>query len=359
MKPEHKAVLHELYYSLSSPVAYSGHENIYRVAKEKIPEIKRADVTDWLRSQLTYTLHYPVRHNYKTRPVLVYGIDEQWQIDLVDLTKLSRHNNNYRFIMTVIDVLSKYAWLIPLKSKHGKEIRFGLETLFSKTSRRPKVIQTDKGTEFYNRDLENLLKAEGIKLFSTNSQRKASVVERLNRTIKTLMWKYFTKNNTKRYIDILEELAEKYNRSYHRSIKMTPNDVTKDTEIMVWMNLYEKRNLSRKRAKLNVGDHVRLSVEKAPFRKGYVEGWTEEVFVITAKVEGNPTVYKVKDQLGEDIKGTFYVEELQLINEPRTYRIEKVLRKKKQTNGKVLLYVKWKGYPDKFNSYVPEEDLDL
>ena len=144
-------------------------------------------------------LHYSVRHNYKTRSVLVCGIDEQWRIELADLTKLSHHNNTYRLILTVIDVLSKYEWLIKLKSKCSKEIRFGLETVFSKTSKKPKVIQTNKRTGFYNHDLENMLKTEGIRLFSTNSQRKASVAKRLDRTIKTIIIRTLTKitqNNT-------------------------------------------------------------------------------------------------------------------------------------------------------------------
>ena len=100
---------------------------------------------------------------------------------------------------------------------------------------------------------------------------------------------------------------------------MTPNDVTKDNEIIVWVNLYEKHNLSRERSKFNIGDHFHASAEKAPFWKSYVKGWTEEVFVITAKVERNSTIYKVKDLMDKDIKGKFYVEELKLINENKVF----------------------------------------
>ena len=106
-----------------------------------------------------------------------------------------------------------------------------------------------------------------------------------------------------------------------------------------------------------MGDFVRLSIEKAPFMKRYLEIWTEEVFIVDAIVYGNPTTYKIKDQSNEAIKGTFYEQELQLIDEPETYRIEKVIKKKKEGN-RVLLFVKWKGYPDKFNSYVFQDDIE-
>ena len=99
-----------------------------------------------MQLQLAYTLHKLVRLNFKTWPVVVHQIDEQWQIDLVDMSKLSKRNDEFKFIMVVIDILYKYAWLEFLKSKHGIAIENVLEHIFSEKIRRPKVIQTDKGT---------------------------------------------------------------------------------------------------------------------------------------------------------------------------------------------------------------------
>ena len=92
-----------------------------------------------------YTLHKLIHLNFKTRPVVVHQIDEQWHIDLVDMSKISKHNNGFNFMMVVTDILSKYAWLEPLKSKHGIAIKNALEHIFSETIRHPKVMQTDKG----------------------------------------------------------------------------------------------------------------------------------------------------------------------------------------------------------------------
>ena len=125
--------------------------------------------------------------------MIVYYIDEQWQIDLVDMSKLSKANKGFKYLMVVIDVFSKYAWLEPLKTKTGIEITKALKKIFDKNKRSPLVIQTDKGTEFLNSHVRTLLKSRKIKLFTTFSERKASVVERLNRTLKSRMWRYFTK----------------------------------------------------------------------------------------------------------------------------------------------------------------------
>ena len=175
--------------------------------------------------------------------------------------------------------------------------------------------------------MKTYLADNNIKLFVTHSERKAQIVERLKRTIKGIMFWYFTKKNTRRYTDIFQAITSKYNVSYHRSIKMAPKDVDKDKETQVWINLYGKRlsHKRRKRSKFSVGDFVRLSTEKTPFMNKYQEMWTEEVFIIDTIVYGNPTTYKKKNQDNEPIKGTFCEQEFQLIVEPKTYRIEKVV----------------------------------
>ena len=166
-----------------------------------------------------------------------------------------------------------------------------------------------------------------MNLFAKHSERKAQIVERFNKTIKGLMFRYFTKKNTRRYIDTLQDIASKYNASYHRSVKMTPKDVNKDKETQVWLNLYEKRlsHKRRKKSMFGVGDFLRLSIEKASFMKIYKEIWTEEVFIIDAIIFSNPTTCKIKDQDNEPIKEIIYKHELQLIVEPKKYCVEKVI----------------------------------
>ena len=355
-------ILNPLYYSLNSPASFGGKEKLFLEAKRNDEQITRYEVENWLSSQLAYTLHKPVSLNFKTRPVLVYYVDEQWQLDLVDLSKLSRYNSGYKYLLVCIDILSRFAWIEPLKSKTAKELKEVIEKIFLRGNRQPKLIQTDKGTEFLNSLVKNMLRSRKIRLFTTNSERKASVVERLNRTMKGIMFKYFTKENTRRYIDVMPNLVARYNNSYHRSIKMKPNEVHRGNEAEVWINLYEGRLHSHekhdgKNKELNIGDIVRISIEKTVFQKRYDEIWTEEIFIVTHRIQGNPITYKLKDQSNEAINGMFYSQELQKVAEPETYRIEKVIRKKKSADGSLLYYVKWKGYSEKFNSFVTEQDL--
>ena len=102
---------------------------------------------------------------------------------------------------------------------------------------------------------------------------------------------------------------------------------------------------------------VRISIERGLFKKGYPEGLSEQLFVAKHAVGNNLTVYKLQDQAGEVIKGTFYSKEIQKVIEPESYRIEKVIRKKRDPAGNLLYFVKWKRYPNKFNSFVRSEDL--
>jgi len=143
-------LLNKLYYSLTSPAAFSGKEKLFREARKQNKKIKLNDVEKWLCSQSTYTLHKSARVNFKTRRVIVYKIDEQWQMDLVDLSKLSRYNSSYKYILVCIDIFSKYAWIVPLKSKSASELKEAIQTIFDKDQRQPEVLQTDKGTEFLN-----------------------------------------------------------------------------------------------------------------------------------------------------------------------------------------------------------------
>ena len=156
--------------------------------------------------------------------------------------------------------------------------------------------------------MKTYLEDNNIKLFAIHSERKAQIVERSNRTIERIMFRYLTKENTTRYIDIRQDIASKYNASYNRSIKMATKCVNKDKETQVWINLYEKRlsHKRRKRSKCSIGDFSRLSIERALFMNRYQEILTEEVFIIDAIFYANPATYKTKDQDNGSIKGTFY-----------------------------------------------------
>ena len=134
----------------------------------------------------------------------------------MDISSLARFNKGYKFLLTCIDVFSKFAWVVPLKNKTGESLVNGFQSILD-LGRSPEKLQTDKGTEFLNRNFQSFLKEKNIHFFTTNNELKASVVERFNRTLKTRMWKYFTAKNTRVYIEILQDIVHAYNNSYHQS----------------------------------------------------------------------------------------------------------------------------------------------
>ena len=166
----------------------------------------------------------------------------------------SKFNRGVKYLFAVIDIFSKYGWLIPLKDKTGKSVASALKTIFKE--RKPEKMWVDKGKEFYNKDVKDL-----IELYSTENEEKSSVVERWIRTMKEKMWKYFTANSTNHYINVLSDLVKEYNNIRHSSIKMTPVKASKnENELRVWRNLYpEHLEIYDIKPKFSVGDNVRIS----------------------------------------------------------------------------------------------------
>lgn len=188
----------------------------------------------------------------------------------------------------------------------------------------------------------------------TYNETKASVVERFNRTLKTKMWKYFTANNTRHYLTALPKLMTAYNTSFHRSIGRAPATVNVYNADAVRKTLYPPVSAPKHAPfRFNVGDTIRINVAARPFKKGYLPNWTDEIFTVSARIARKPPVYRLRDYCGEELLGTFYEQELQrVVKKGDLYKIERVLAKRKR-KGKTEYFVKWLGYPDKFNSWVP------
>ena len=178
--------LSNYYFNTKSPVAFTSPLALYLEAKERYPSPTFRQVKNWLQSKDTYTLHKPVRYNFPRNRVIVTGIDDQWQADLVDVSSLARFNKGYQFLLTGIDVFSKFAWIVPLKNKTGESLVNGFQSTLD-LGLSPEKLQTDKGTEFLNCNFQSLLKENSIHFFITNNEVKASEVERFNRTLKTRM----------------------------------------------------------------------------------------------------------------------------------------------------------------------------
>ena len=312
-------------------------------------------MSDWSQ-QLADELHKPITRNFSKRNVISYGIDKIWAADLVEMQKFNKWNKGVKYLLLVIDVFSKYGWIAPLKDKKTESVSLAFDEIFKKAERKPVMLWTDKGSEFISKHFKEFLKKKKIKLYHTETEEKSSIVERWNRTMKNRMWKMFSANNNTVYWDKLDKLVNVYNNTKHSSTKMTPTEASKkENEEKVFINLYgDLIYLKPKKPKFSIGDKVRISkYKRRVFDKGYTRNWIEEVFVIDKIFPTKPVTYHIVASLGEEIEGSFYEKELQKAKQ-QTSRIEKVVRR---DNKKKKALVKWKGYSDKFNSWVSFEDL--
>ena len=299
--------------------------------------------------RLADEMHRQRRVHFPRRAVLVHGIDDIWSADLVDMQAFAKYNKRFKFMLTVIDLFSRYAWAVPLKDKTGASVRDAFQRIVRTSKRKPGKLWVDEGKEFYNNAMKKWLSDNDIAMYSTHNEGKAVVIERFNRTLKSRMWRHFTANSTNVYVDVLPKLLSQYNNSKHRSIGMTPTQASqRKNERLVFKDL----KTPGKPPRFQVGDEVRITVSKRHFEKGYTPNWTEEVFVVDKILSTTPVTYRIRDLMKEPIVGSFYEQQLQKAVQSK-FRVEKVLRKRR---GQSL--VKWKGYPDKFNSWISNTQLE-
>lgn len=362
------AVLAAIYKGQQEAANFTSAKKLQRAWSKKGPPVESLKaIQDWLRSKDTYTTHRVARVKYKRNPIIAPFIDAQWQGDLADMVNLAPQNNRVKYWLVLIDVVSKFVWVEPMKSKGGPATVEAFHRVWAKTHRRPEKLQTDDGTEFLYTGTQAMLKRMKIGFFTVKSDVKAAVVERVIRTLKEKVWRYMYEHNTKRYVDVLQDLVEAYNNTYHESIKMAPAEVSQENEGQVLHNLYgylwNRKPMERGRSvrpKFHRGDLVRLSHVKRAFKKGYMGKWTEEVFRVKEVVLSWPkTTYRVEAWDGEPIEGTFYEEELQKVHKDVAsgyWKVERVVRVRTRGRQKEYL-VKWLGYPDTMNSWVKEKDM--
>lgn len=284
-----------------------GAEKYARKTGEKLSKVEKE-----LTSNRVYNLNKPIILKYPTKPVIVRDVDEQWQMDILDNQYYKKDNDGYNYLLTVIDIFSKYAWGIPLKTKGQKEVTEAIQSIFNQ-GRVPRKIQTDQGKEFFNQSAAALFKKYDINHFNTNSQFKASVIERFNRTMRNYMSRLYTMKGIGRWIDDIQDLFYNYNHTYHSTIKMTPVEASEvKNKDVVRANLQEKWDkVERGNVRFKIGDRVRLSVIPDRFaRTDKTPRYTYEIFTVSKIFNTKPVTYAIRDEMGEELDSFCYNEEL-------------------------------------------------
>ena len=211
----------------------------------------------------------------------------------MDVRALGKFNDRYVYILSAIDVFSKFQHMVPLRSKTATAVTSAFQSIFKDprfVRRRPVWVRTDKGKAFLNKHFQEMLKREGIQFqVCKNSDMKCSVVERAHRTIRDRLYKYFTYKITYRYIDVLPKFVKAYNDTVHSSTGMAPSRVTDSDILAIWKRMKEKRlRIRAVRAKFRAGQHVRISKESMKFAKCGEQNFSTEIFRIAKVIERRP-----------------------------------------------------------------------
>ncbi len=338
-----------LFVTPGHPTAYSAPN---RVAK--FHGITPAKAREILEGVEGYTLHREFKQPKLYNPYYVRERRKQVQGDLIDIAQLARKNRGVRFLLLLIDIFTKRVWVYPLKDKTAASTSNALREWLTDIDVAPSVLMTDKGTEFTNRRVQDLLRSNNVQWQQALGTMKACMAERANKTLQILLYKYMSEKETETYIDALPALVDTYNERGHRTLEgMSPNEADRpeneDRVRAIFQSRYTKIADQARSVKFAVDDLVRIKTDPKKITseaRAYAQQFKGEYFKIVRinRTLPNPLYYLRSTDTGEDIIGGFYASELQRVK-GEVYRIERVLRRQVR-NGVRMMRVKWKYFRD-------------
>jgi len=256
--------------------------------------------------------------------MIAQGVGTDFQADLADMQNISKSNRGYRYILCVIDILSKMAYCRAIKKKTGEAVRDAFDIISKEwpelNLQKGRRVATDAGKEFLNAPLQKWFKVNNIIHYTLQGDNRAAIVERFQRTLKERLYRMMTFRKSYKYTDILPLAIQSYNRSKHRTLRgYRPVEVIKDSKIE--QQVYENQFVTTKheitrgpKDDISIGDTVQISVGKNLYSKGYTGYWREELFTVDQIKQGVPNkIYILKDRNGEILQGGFYREQIQKV----------------------------------------------
>lgn len=319
------SILRQIYYNPRHPASYSSSSQLLAEARKTVPFVTRREVDDYLQTQFPYTLHRRVVRRFKRNPIVVSGPEELLQADLIDTQKYAKENDGVRYILTIIDVFTKRAYAYPLRDKKSSSVALAFNHFFENVVV-PEKLQTDAGTEFTNKELQDIFTRHGVHHYlARNEVIKCAVVERFQRTLQERLHKYMTATSNNRFIDVLNDVMHAYNNRVHSSIGLAPVEVSNQNKDKVFEKLYKAKDLrelskkSKRRHDIKVGDMVRVARKRTPFQKGYTPTFTDELYKISYVSPSRGTnqqqieLYSLVDKKGRELRGRYYRQELSLV----------------------------------------------
>ncbi|OAJ40065.1 hypothetical protein BDEG_23844 [Batrachochytrium dendrobatidis JEL423] len=293
--------LYELYYSPKT--GFVSAQKLYLKLNKQLP---MSQIKKFLDQQEVHQLHQESQRKPAFSPITVYSVNDQWQVDLIDLSKYSRWNAGYKYLLCAIDVFSRKSFVVAMKKKSDTTDAMKLILDVQK----PILIQSNNGTEFLNNNFQSLLQAKGL-------------IERFNRTLENIIARYQESRKSNRYIDVLEDIVFNYNNTYHRGV----NDIPESMYLKNPLNGSMKVKITKH--SIRVGDRVRILKSKQTFRKGYVSKYSNGIYTV---VSGNGYSFSISDDNGNVLGKSYKYYELERVEGTETFLIEPRHREPTMTN---------------------------
>ena len=382
MKDTTEKYLTRIYTDPGHPASFSGPAKLKRVVdREGKVKVSRKDIDSFLEKQDSYNVNRPVRRTFRRGHIVTRGLRDQYDLDLIDMGRLSKYNENIKFLLTAVDAFSRVAMVKPLKDKKAETVLKALTLMLSGVNK-PRSVRSDFDGEFKNAKVKEFFDKSNIKHFFAHPPLKAQIVERFNQSLKQMIYRYLHNRNSYRYIDKLAQIVHSYNARPHRSLgSISPSQVTKSNEIALWNEMYinrpymgqrRLRKLSSQsrpsRSKLRslatftlkIGDFVRVSYNRRAFERSFNQRFSEEVFRVRQRIlRDNIPVYLLADLQGQIIRGYFYGPEIQRVSysADKLFKVEKVLKRRGKGRNREVL-VRFLGYPPKFDQWLPHSSVE-
>lgn len=383
--------LKKIYFDPKHPGGFASAGKLFKAVQQegKYKTLTIGKIKQWLASIDVYTMNKPViRRRVDKRKINnkipVMAPFEIFDADLMDMRADAKVNDMRSYILVVIDIFSRFLWMRALKTKTMSEVKQAFESILEEAGKAPTRLRTDGGHEFTGGLMKEFYKSKNIFHYVAHNESKAVYAERVIQTIKRMLFRYMIHKNELRWVDVLPQIAQNYNATYHSVILMSPDQVNSSNVDQVWANQAllpvlkqqqkqklnnnkikaeikkEKPKLKKKKSfKVNIGDHVRISYKRQAFERVYDQKFSGEVFTVAKRYrrQGTP-VYRIKDLAGEMLKGGFYENEIQKVTVPldKQYKIEKIVKYKGKGKQKQGL-VRWLYWPSKFDTWVPLSEI--
>ena len=280
-------------------VSRNSVEYLYNRLKAKGHKITRQEIKEFLHDREEYQIQRP--HNKKPHQTVVPNVkNEIWETDLTDMSTLSKHNKGYKWIMVVIDTLTKYLRVVPMKNKTNKTVVQGFKDIFAKGTK-PACIYSDLGSEFTSQMFKDLLEHEQIRISYARVGGMAPNAERVIKSLRAILYKTFQQDNTLNWINIIDDVVKVYNSSINRNLKMSPDDAERkpdEARYNLYLRAWKLREKNSIETEFDIGDKVRVALKRRMFEKGIGSRFSKTIYTVEEmlpKREFGATKYRLSN----------------------------------------------------------------